>query len=214
MGVATRCVIATDSEEVAVAARAAGAECVLTSKNHPSGTDRVAEVAARPEFAKHDAIVNVQGDEPFVQREAVAGAAALVTSGRFRLGTAAAPASADVMQQPHVVKVVTADDGRAMYFSRAGIPFARDDEDAALRAMLVRQHVGVYAYERGALAAWVALPAHPLERVEKLEQLRPLAAGIAMGVALVPVAPQGGIDTEDDLARASAYWDDFRRGRS
>lgn len=214
MGVATRCVIATDSEEVAEAARAAGAECVLTSGHHQSGTDRVAEVAARRDFAKHDAIVNVQGDEPFVQREAVAGAAELVTSGRFPLGTAAAPASADVLQQPNVVKVVTADDGRAMYFSRAGIPYARDADELSLRDQFVRQHVGVYAYRRDALAAWVALPAHPLERIEKLEQLRPLAAGIAMGVAPVPVAPRGGIDTEDDLARASAFWDDFRRGRS
>ena len=214
MGVASRCVIATDSEEVVAAARAAGAECVLTRSDHPSGTDRVAEVTSRPEYARHDAIVNVQGDEPFVQRAAVAGAAELVTSGRFSLGTAAAPANVAVMRQPHVVKVVTADDGRALYFSRAGIPWVRDDVDAELGAALVRQHVGVYAYTRDALARWVALPTHPLERVEKLEQLRPLAAGIAMGVALVPVAPLGGIDTEDDLARAGAYWDDFRRGRA
>jgi 3-deoxy-manno-octulosonate cytidylyltransferase (CMP-KDO synthetase) len=214
MGVATRCVIATDSEEVATVARAAGAECVITRGDHPSGTDRVAEVASRPEFSRFEAIVNVQGDEPFVQREAVAGAAALVTSGRFPLGTAAAPAGDDVLQQPQVVKVVTADDGRAMYFSRAGIPFRRDSGERASGAPLVRQHVGVYAYTRDALARWVALPPHPLECVEKLEQLRPLAAGIAMGVALVTVAPLGGIDTEDDLARASAYWDDLRRGRA
>jgi 3-deoxy-manno-octulosonate cytidylyltransferase (CMP-KDO synthetase) len=214
MGVASRCVVATDSEEVAAAVRAAGAECVLTRGDHPSGTDRVAEVAARPEFARHDAIVNVQGDEPFVQREAVAGASELVTSGRFPLGTAAAPVSGDAWHQPHVVKVVTADDGRAMYFSRASIPFVRDPADRTLGTSLVRQHVGVYAYTRDALARWVALPPHPLERAEKLEQLRPLAAGMAMGVAPVPVAPHGGIDTEDDLARASAYWDDFRRGRA
>lgn len=214
MGVASRCVIATDSSEVADAARAVGAECVMTRADHPSGTDRVAEVATRAEFARHEAIVNVQGDEPFVQREAVMGAAELVTSGRFPLGTAAAPASADVLQQPEVVKVVTADDGRAMYFSRAAIPFLRDSAESAILGTLVRQHVGVYAYTRDALARWVALPPHPLERVERLEQLRPLAAGIAMGVALVPMSPLGGIDTEDDLARASAHWDDFRRGRA
>ena len=214
MGVATRCVVATDSDEVATAVRAAGAECIMTRTDHQSGTDRVAEVASRPDFSRYDAIVNVQGDEPFVQRAAVAGAAELVTSGRFPLGTAAAPAGEDVLQQPQVVKVVTADDGRAMYFSRAGIPFRRDGGESALAAPLVQQHVGVYAYTRDALARWVALPPHPLERVEKLEQLRPLAAGIPMGVALVSVAPLGGIDTEDDLARASAYWDDFRRGRA
>jgi 3-deoxy-manno-octulosonate cytidylyltransferase (CMP-KDO synthetase) len=214
MDLATRCVVATDSEEVAMAVRAAGAECVITRADHPSGTDRVAEVAARPEFKQYDAIVNVQGDEPFVQRDAVAGASEMVTSGRFPLGTAAAPASDDILKQPHIVKVVAADDGRAMYFSRAGIPYLRDETDAALGRSLVHQHVGVYAYTREALARWVALEPHPLERVEKLEQLRPLAAGIAMGVAIVAEAPLGGIDTEDDLARASAYWNDFRRGRS
>ena len=212
MGVADRCVIATDSEEVVTAARRAGAECVMTRSDHQSGTDRVAEVAALPTYRSHEAIVNVQGDEPFVSAEAVAGAAEQVRSGRFALGTAAAPADAAVLAQPDIVKVVTADDGRAMYFSRAGIPFRRDASDGATLRTLVRQHVGVYAYSRDALRRWVALPPHPLEQVERLEQLRPLAAGIAMGVALLTSTPLGGIDTEDDLARASAQWDDFSRG--
>jgi len=212
MDVAERCVIATDSEDVAAVARSAGAECVLTRADHPSGTDRVAEVAELPAYRGHDAIVNVQGDEPFVTAEAVSGAAEQVRSGRFALGTAAAPADEAVLGQPHVVKVVTADDGRAMYFSRAGIPFRRDAGDGAALRALVRQHVGVYAYSREALRRWVALPPHPLEQVERLEQLRPLAAGIAMGVALLTSMPLGGIDTEDDLARASAQWDDFSRG--
>lgn len=213
MSVAERCVIATDSDEVAAAARSAGAECVLTRADHPSGTDRVAEVAGLAAYRDHDAIVNVQGDEPFMTREAVAGAAEQVRSGRFVLGTAAAPATEAILAQPHVVKVVTADDGRAMYFSRAGIPFRRDADDGEVMRALVRQHVGVYAYTRDALRRWVALPPHPLEQVERLEQLRPLAAGLAMGVALLTSTPYGGIDTEDDLERASAHWDDFRRGR-
>ena len=157
--------------------------------------------------------MNVQGDEPFVQREAVLGAAEMVSSGRFPLGTAAACADVSVLRQPQVVKVVTADDGRALYFSRASVPFIRDESDTALASTLVRQHIGVYAYTRDALDRWVRLPQHPLEQVERLEQLRPLAAGIAMGVAIVAVAPRGGIDTEDDLARASAHWEDFSRGR-
>jgi 3-deoxy-manno-octulosonate cytidylyltransferase (CMP-KDO synthetase) len=213
MNVADRCVVATDSDEVASAASAAGAECVMTRGDHPSGTDRVAEVAARREFGAFDAIVNVQGDEPFVQREAVVGAAAIVSSGRFPLGTAAAHASHSILDQPDVVKVVAADDGRALYFSRARIPFIRDATDAPLAATLVRQHIGVYAYTRDALDRWVHLPQHPLERVERLEQLRPLAAGIAMGVAMIDEPPLGGIDTEDDLARASARWYDYSRGR-
>ncbi|MFL5560082.1 MAG: 3-deoxy-manno-octulosonate cytidylyltransferase [Gemmatimonadaceae bacterium] len=213
MNVAERCVVATDSPEVASAVAAAGAECVMTRPDHPSGTDRVAEVAALREFGHYDAIVNVQGDEPFVPRDAVVGAAAMVSSGRFPLGTAAAHADAAILGQPDVVKVVAADDGRALYFSRARIPYIRDLGDAPLAATLVRQHIGVYAYTRDALDRWVRLPQHPLERVERLEQLRPLAAGIAMGVAFIAESPLGGIDTEDDLARASAHWQDFSRGR-
>ena len=213
MKVADRCVVATDSPEVAAAARDAGAECVITRDDHPSGTDRVAEVAALAEYRDFDAIVNVQGDEPFVPRDAVLGAAEMVSSGRFPLGTAAAHAERAILAQPNVVKVVVADDGRALYFSRAGIPFIRDEHDAPLARTLVRQHIGVYAYTRDALARWVRLPQHPLEQVERLEQLRPLAAGIAMGVALIDEPPLGGIDTEDDLARAGAHWQDFSRGR-
>jgi 3-deoxy-manno-octulosonate cytidylyltransferase (CMP-KDO synthetase) len=213
MKVADRCVVATDSSEVAHAVRDAGAECVITRDDHPSGTDRVAEVAALEEYRGFDAIVNVQGDEPFVQRDAVLGAAEMVSSGRFPLGTAAAHADRAILTQPNVVKVVTADDGRALYFSRASIPFIRDEHDAPLARTLVRQHIGVYAYTRDALARWVRLPQHPLEQVERLEQLRPLAAGIAMGVAIIDQPPLGGIDTEDDLARAGAHWQDFSRGR-
>src|SRR4029450_8076971 len=141
-------------------------------------------------------LLNVQGDEPFVPESAIRGAVEIVTSGRFPLGTAAAIATDDILGMPHVVKVVTADDGRALYFSRAPIPWLREHGDAPLRRALVRQHIGVYAYTRAALAAWVALPQHPLERIERLEQLRPLAAGFAMGVAAVSELPAGGVDTE------------------
>jgi len=217
MRVADRCVVATDALEIAEVVRAAGAECVLTRDDHPSGTDRVAEVVARPEYAGFRAVVNVQGDEPFVSAEAVRGAVGLVTSGAFPLGTAAVDARPDILPQPNAVKVVTADDGRAMYFSRAPIPWLRDAGDAAdvvRRDALVRQHVGVYAYTPAALAEWVRLAPHPLELVERLEQLRPLAAGIAMGVAIVADAGAGGIDTEDDLARANARWETLIAGRA
>ena len=207
LGVADRVVIATDSADIASVCREAGAEAVMTRAEHPSGTDRVAEVAAQPAFRAFETILNVQGDEPFVSEPAVRGAVALVASGRFPLGTAAAPASADVLDRPDVVKVVADDTGRALYFSRAPIPFLRDPADRSRLAGNVRQHIGVYAYSRDALAAWVALPLHPLELIEKLEQLRPLAAGWAMGVADSDAAPLGGIDTEDDLARANAQWD-------
>jgi 3-deoxy-manno-octulosonate cytidylyltransferase (CMP-KDO synthetase) len=206
MRVADQVVVATDSDEIAQALRHADATVALTSDAHPSGTDRVAEVAAQRRYVGFDAVVNVQGDEPFVSDAAVRGAAEVVTSGRFPLGTAAAPAPDDVLARPHVVKVVTADDGRALYFSRAPIPWLREPEDAPVRDRVARQHIGVYAYTRDALASWVALPQHPLERIERLEQLRPLAAGYAMGVAAVSELPIGGVDTEEDLARANARW--------
>ena len=209
LGVADHCVVATDSSEVAAAVRAAGGDVALTRADHPSGTDRVAEVAERAEYRRFDAVVNVQGDEPFVSRGVVGGAAALVTSGRFPLGTVACPSGADALDRPDVVKVVSGDDGRALYFSRAPVPWLRepgDRDDRTARDALVRRHVGVYAYTREALARWVALPVHPLERVERLEQLRPLAHGLAMGVALVDEAPAPGVDTEDDLRAAERAW--------
>jgi 3-deoxy-manno-octulosonate cytidylyltransferase (CMP-KDO synthetase) len=209
LGVADRCVIATESEEVVRAARNAGAEVTLTDAAHPSGTDRVAEVAARRDCRGFDRILNVQGDEPFVSAAALRGAANVVAEGRFELGTAAARAPTHALGVPHVVKVVAADDGRAMYFSRAPIPFLREDAERPLLESRVWQHVGVYAYTRDALARWVALPPHPLEQIERLEQLRPLAAGMAMGVATITEAPRSGVDTEEDLARANADWPTF-----
>jgi 3-deoxy-manno-octulosonate cytidylyltransferase (CMP-KDO synthetase) len=214
LALADRVVIATESEEVARAARGAGAECLLTDARHPSGTDRVAEIASRQEFATYDVIVNVQGDEPFLPGEATRGAVDLVSSGAFPLGTAAVPAPPTALETPDVVKVVRADDGRALYFSRAGIPFLRDGGDRSTRDAMVLQHLGVYAYTREGLARWVALPPHPLERVEKLEQLRPLAAGMAMGVAVLEAPAPRGIDTEDDLRLANDRWTTLTSGRA
>ena len=209
MNVAGTVVVATDAPEIVEVIAAAGGMAVLTDATHPSGTDRIAEVAARPEFRAHEVILNVQADEPFVSAAAVEGALAMVTVERFPLGTVSARAGEEILATPHVVKVVSADDGRALYFSRAPIPFLREAGDAAVRAGIVRQHLGIYAYTRDALAAWVSLPEHPLERVERLEQLRPLAAGLAMGVATIDEPPPGGVDTEDDLHRANARWNDL-----
>jgi 3-deoxy-manno-octulosonate cytidylyltransferase (CMP-KDO synthetase) len=211
MSVADRCVIATDSAEVAEAARSNGAEAVMTSADHPSGTDRVAEVARQREFAGYDRIVNVQGDEPFISVDAVRGAVQALR-GAMQIGTAAVQATQAILAEPSVVKVVAGDDGRAMYFSRAPIPFLREPKDSAEAALLrqrVWQHVGVYAYTRDALERWVSLPPHPLERIERLEQLRPLAAGMAIGVALIAGPLRSGIDTESDLARANTEWTIF-----
>lgn len=213
LGVADRVVVATDSDEIATVMRTHGGEVALTRPDHPSGTDRVAEVAGLREYADFELIVNVQGDEPFLPAAAVAGAAGLVRERRFAVATAAARAEPAILDRPEAVKVVCDDGGRALYFSRAAIPYLRDGTDRARRDALVRLHIGVYAYRRDALLAWVGLPAHDLERVERLEQLRPLAAGIAMGVHVLDAPPPGGVDTEEDLSRANAIWDDFFAGR-
>ncbi|HEX7241724.1 MAG TPA: 3-deoxy-manno-octulosonate cytidylyltransferase [Longimicrobiaceae bacterium] len=197
-------VIATDSEEVAEAARAFGAAVEMTAEDHPSGTDRVAEVAGRPAYAEFPVLVNVQGDEPFLRRDQVEAALACVRDGGFEVGTAAVPlASAEEWREPSVVKVVRGADGGALLFSRAPIPFRRDGEPGPeeLASGLFLRHLGIYAYRRDALLRWVALPESALERTERLEQLRPLAAGIRIGVGIA--APgEGGIDTPDDLRRA------------
>lgn len=200
-GVFDALVVATDSTEVAEAVRGFGAAVEITREDHPSGTDRVAEVARRPEHRGHRVIVNVQGDEPFVRRDHLQAAVALVSDGGWEVGTVATPVeSADEWRESAVVKVVRGDDGRALYFSRAPVPHPRDAEpDFATGAYL--RHVGIYAYTRDALLRWVSLPEGRLERIEKLEQLRALAAGLRIGVAVGERA-EGGVDTPADAARA------------
>jgi 3-deoxy-manno-octulosonate cytidylyltransferase (CMP-KDO synthetase) len=199
-------VVATDSARVADAARAFGATCVMTREDHPSGTDRVAEVARLPEYAGFGTVVNVQGDEPFVRRDHLQAAIRLVREGGWDAGTVATPIrTAEEWREPSIVKVVRADDGGALYFSRAPVPFIRDQARPgpdAFAGELFLRHVGIYSYRREALLRWVALPEAPLERAEKLEQLRPLAAGLRMGVA-VGAPAEGGVDTPADAARAA-----------
>ena len=206
LGLADRIVVATEAPAVRDVVVAAGGEAVLTSEAHPSGTDRVAEVAALPSMAAYDVIVNVQGDEPFMRGDAMAGAIAMVRDQGFPLGTAAGRRGPEILGDPNCVKVVRADDGRALYFSRAAIPHLREAAETPERDALVLQHMGIYAARRDALMRWVALPPHPLELVERLEQLRALAAGLAMGVAVVDAPSWGEVNTEDDLIRANTHW--------
>jgi 3-deoxy-manno-octulosonate cytidylyltransferase (CMP-KDO synthetase) len=205
-------IVATDSEEVREAAASQGAEVVLTG-TYDSGTERIAGVVLQEGYASdYDAVVNVQGDEPFVSRFALLGAMRMVTEARYALGTAAVLAPATVLNDPNIVKVVTNHRSQAMYFSRAPIPFLRDSSDAELQRSLVYQHVGVYAYEMATLLGWSSIPASPLEQIERLEQLRALAAGLPIGVALLDEPIRPGIDTEDDLDRANQQWAAFTTG--
>lgn len=205
MHIGAAVVVATDSDAVADAVRGAGGDVVLTRHDHPSGTDRVAEVAALPSFRGHEVIVNVQGDEPFVSADAIRMASGFVERREFPIGTAACHDDASILDEPSAVKVVMDRHGRALYFSRAPIPFLRDRSDTTVQAGLVLRHIGIYAYSRSALERWVSLPPSALEITERLEQLRPLSDGLAIGVGITSAAP-GGIDTEDDLRRANASW--------
>lgn len=199
-------VIATDSEEVAEEARRFGARTELTSPDHPSGTDRIAEVAQRPEYRDYASIVNIQGDEPFVTTEQLEPTIALTAEAGWEVGTAATPViDGEELHDPAAVKVVVGDDSRALYFSRAPIPVIRDSEPAAadFSAGVFLRHLGIYAYRADALQEWVRLPQGRLEKLEQLEQLRPLAAGIGIGVAIVPPLERG-VDTPADAERVES----------
>lgn len=207
-GLADELVVATDSPMVAQVVERSQVRAVLTDRNHLTGTDRVAEVAARPEFAGFDTVVNVQGDEPFLAREALAGAIERVAQGDD-IGTAAAPLDPALAGDPSRVKVVTDADGRALYFSRAVIPHRREASDSG-RA-LYWQHLGIYAYARDALRRWTRMEPSPAELAERLEQLRALHHGLSIGVVRLAEPVEPGVDTVDDLRRAEAHWQALQR---
>ncbi len=203
-GLLDRVVVATDSHEVVHACERFGATAILTSDRHESGTDRVAEVAAMEGFGGFDFIANIQGDEPFIDRDQVEGAIAMIRQG-WDVGTAASPVrSLEAWRDPNVVKVVRNDRGAALYFSRAPIPHVRGRDPSAgeLASDRFLRHIGVYTFTPEALRQWVALAPGDLERMERLEQLRALAAGLRIGVAVVAGA-EGGIDTPEDARRAA-----------
>lgn len=194
-------VVATDDREVLEVVEAFGGRAVSTRTDHRSGTERVAEVAERPEFSTYRWIINLQGDEPFLPLDAVVAAIGLVRAG-WEVGTVAAPIlEIAEWRDTSRVKVVRGDDGRALYFSRAPIPHARDGSGAEAGLPLL-QHLGLYAFERESLRRATALAPHPLELREGLEQLRWLAAGFRIGVAVIEDRGVLGIDTREDLERA------------
>lgn len=188
--------VATDDERVAQAVSAFGGQCVMTSPEHPSGTDRLAEVMAQ---VPADIYVNLQGDEPLVRpvdiQRLVDGMRA---DASVAVGTLCHPIDAQEARNPNAVKVVLADNGDALYFSRSAIPFPREAQEASYL-----KHVGVYAYRREVLARYVSLPQPMMEQAEKLEQLRLLAAGLRIRAFMVePTGP--GVDTPECLERVRA----------
>jgi 3-deoxy-manno-octulosonate cytidylyltransferase (CMP-KDO synthetase) len=188
--------VATDSEEVAAVCRARQIPVVMTSPECPSGSDRVREVARQVDA---DIYVNIQGDEPTLTPDFFPPLLSLFERPEVQVTTLAVPCPPEELNNPNAVKVVTALDGRALYFSRATIPFDRDKTGAAD----CRKHLGIYAYRKEALNRFASLPMSPLERVERLEQLRLLENGLAVYVAMAP-RDTIGVDTEEDLHRAEA----------
>jgi len=168
----------------------------MTSADCPSGSDRVREVATRLDA---DIYVNIQGDEPTLTPDFFPPLLALFERPEVEVATLAVRCPAEEIDNPNAVKVVTALDGRALYFSRATIPYDRDGNGFAG----YRKHLGIYAYRKQALERFAALPPSPLEKLERLEQLRLLENGMALYVAQAPTDTIG-VDTEEDLARAEA----------
>jgi 3-deoxy-manno-octulosonate cytidylyltransferase (CMP-KDO synthetase) len=189
-------VVATDSEEVAAVCRERGIPVAMTSATCPSGSDRVREVAHQIDA---DIYVNIQGDEPTLTAEFFPPMLALFDRPEVEVATLAVRCPTEEFNDPNAVKVVTALDGRALYFSRATIPYDRDG--AGFTGY--RKHLGIYAYRKSVLERFAALPPTPLERIERLEQLRLLENGIAIYVAEAP-GDTIGVDTEADLLRAEA----------
>lgn len=189
--------IATDSEEVATVCHKRNLPFQMTSPDCPSGSDRVREVASRIDA---DILVNIQGDEPTLTPDFFPPLLALFENPEVQVATLAVPCAPDEVADPNAVKVVTALNGRALYFSRATIPYDRDQSGKAV----YRKHLGIYAYRREALERFAQLPPSPLEQLERLEQLRLLENGISLFVANAP-RDTIGVDTESDLARAEAF---------
>jgi len=185
-------IIATDSEEIMVVCRQHGCNVQMSSAAHKSGTERVHEISCRESA---DVYINVQGDEPLVRAEQIASLLRVMENSSAQVGTLMTPAAAIDIPNPNAVKVVTDLSGRALYFSRATIPFDRDKTGPHYF-----KHLGLYAYRKAALDRFVGLPESSLEKAERLEQLRFLENGISIFCGETPYDSIG-VDTEEDLQR-------------
>lgn len=200
--------VATDHQGVMDVVRARGIDCVLTREDHPTGTDRLAEVVAQRGWPNEALVVNVQGDEPLIDPDLIAHAATVLAESGADIATLAHPiVTMEEFFNPAVVKVVLRDGGDASYFSRAPIPFARDafasgsQETCLPEGLPALRHVGLYAYRASFLSAFSSLPVAPAEQWEALEQLRALHHGYRINVAIINAMPAPGVDTPADAER-------------
>ena len=201
---ATDVVIATDDERIAKAGEKFGARVCMTGDHHQSGTERIAEVCDLMDWGDERIVVNLQGDEPTMPAVLINQCAGLLEDGAADIATLASPlASLEDFDNPNVVKVIVDDEHNAIYFSRAAIPYARQEADRASACDAALHHHGIYAYRCGVLRRFVAAAPSKLELCEQLEQLRALELGMNIRVAIPPVRPGAGVDTEADLAAAA-----------
>jgi 3-deoxy-manno-octulosonate cytidylyltransferase (CMP-KDO synthetase) len=202
-------VVATDATEVAAACEAHGVQHVMTRANHASGSDRLAEACERLGLDGDHVVVNVQGDEPLIEPDLIDRCAGLLAEHPdCPMGTVAHPIdeTADWLN-PNVVKVVLDAAGRALYFTRAAVPFHRDGAPGQMPSdPAPLRHLGLYAYRAGFLRRFPSLPQAPMERTEALEQLRVLWHGERIAVHVTHTAPGTGVDTPEDLARVRALF--------
>ena len=193
-------VIATDDERIAEAAENFGSKVCMTGDQHRSGTERIAEVADLMDWDDDVAVVNLQGDEPAMPPALIDQCAALLGNGSVDIATLASPlASREDFENPNVVKVVVDDADNALYFSRAAIPYPRNETPSTNAMTLALHHHGLYGYRCGVLRRLVSAPPSGLELVEQLEQLRALSLGMTIRVGRPSVRPGRGVDTEADL---------------
>ena len=207
---ASQVVVAVDDQRVADALRGHGVDVCMTRKEHASGSDRLAECARLCGWDDDAIVVNLQGDEPFAPAAGIRAVAAALQEDGAPMATLATPSvDAEELFDPNVVKLVRAVNGRALYFSRAALPWARDafavDRHTLPSGLPFLRHIGIYAYRAQFLARYAELPRSLLEQTESLEQLRVLEHGHAIAVRLTPEPFPPGIDTEADLARAEQW---------
>jgi 3-deoxy-manno-octulosonate cytidylyltransferase (CMP-KDO synthetase) len=207
---AARIVVATDHADILAACAAHGIEACMTAASHPSGTDRIAEVARTLGLPDDAVVVNLQGDEPLIDPSLLSACAARIGQD-VPMATCAHPLheAADAFN-PNVVKVVLDKLGRALYFSRATIPWHRDgfahSREQLPAGYVPLRHIGLYAYSNAFLQRYPQLEPAPLETIEALEQLRVLWHGYPIAVHVTDSAPQAGVDTPEDLARVRSYF--------
>ncbi|MDR2872260.1 MAG: 3-deoxy-manno-octulosonate cytidylyltransferase [Xanthomonadaceae bacterium] len=202
--------VATDDARIGDILSTSGARVAMTSGEHASGTDRLAECADIAGWADDTIVVNLQGDEPFAPASGIRAVTEALTNSRAEMATLAEPIfDTAILFDPNTVKVVRTTTGEALYFSRAPIPWHRDDfargEQTLSLAGEWLRHIGIYAYRAGFLRRFTKMPPSRLERIESLEQLRVLEAGLPISVALSPEPFPPGVDTEKDLAHAEIY---------